>query len=220
VKVKNNKIKKFRGGGMDMGNEANQARSAAMGNSNVSAPGPGDTGGEGGFNPKDQSTTEFGNKGSSPTSTGNATANVSTSKASSFLPLSVQLIGNVANTLTEGYRTKKARGENILSKKVTLPSTRDYYKTTGKTLDVMSPEGKQYLIDDKRIPKIKPPTLNSSEKDSNVSLCPDGTTPPCKTPVTQIKNPVSTPNPFLSGFKAYDDGGEVIISGNVDKDLL
>jgi hypothetical protein len=52
------------------------------------------------------------------------------------------------------------------------------------------------------------------------NLCPDGTTPPCKTPVTQIKKPVSTPNPFLSGFKAYDDGGEVIISGNVDKDLL
>jgi len=51
-------------------------------------------------------------------------------------------------------------------------------------------------------------------------LCPDGTTPPCKTPVTQIKNPVSTPNPFLSGFKAYDDGGEVVISSNVDKDLL
>jgi hypothetical protein len=37
---------------------------------------------------------------------------------------------------------------------------------------------------------------------------------------TQIKNPVSTPNPFLSGFKAYDDGGEVVISSNVDKDLL
>jgi hypothetical protein len=52
------------------------------------------------------------------------------------------------------------------------------------------------------------------------SLCPDGTTPPCKTPVTQIKKPVSTPNTFLSGFQSYDDGGEVIISGNVDKDLL
>jgi hypothetical protein len=52
------------------------------------------------------------------------------------------------------------------------------------------------------------------------NLCPDGTTPPCKTPVTQIKKPVSTPNTFLSGFQSYDDGGEVIISGNVDKDLL
>jgi hypothetical protein len=61
---------------------------------------------------------------------------------------------------------------------------------------------------------------NNNTGDNNPSLCPDGTTPPCKTPTTQIKNPVSTPNPFLSGFKAYDDGGEVVISSNVDKDLL
>ena len=61
---------------------------------------------------------------------------------------------------------------------------------------------------------------NNIGGDNNPSLCPDGTTPPCKTPVTQIKNPVSTPNPFLSGFKAYDDGGEVVISSNVDKSLL
>ena len=49
----------FRGGGMDMGNEANQAQSAAMGN-NTSAPGPGDTGGEGGNNPSDDSDKQFG----------------------------------------------------------------------------------------------------------------------------------------------------------------
>ena len=53
------KVKKLRGGGMDMGNEANQAQSAAMGN-NTSAPGPGDTGGEGGNNPRDGSDTQFG----------------------------------------------------------------------------------------------------------------------------------------------------------------
>jgi len=61
---------------------------------------------------------------------------------------------------------------------------------------------------------------NNAGDNSPTQLCPDGTTPPCKTPTTQIKNPVSTPNPFLSGFKAYDDGGEVVISSNVDKDLL
>jgi hypothetical protein len=66
----------------------------------------------------------------------------------------------------------------------------------------------------------KPTAPNITGGDSNIQLCPDGTTPPCKTPTTQIKNPVSTPNPFLSGFKAYDDGGEVVISSNVDKDLL
>jgi hypothetical protein len=66
----------------------------------------------------------------------------------------------------------------------------------------------------------KPTAPNITGGDSSSQLCPDGTTPPCKTPTTQIKNPVSTPNPFLSGFKAYDDGGEVVISSNVDKDLL
>ncbi len=35
-------------------------------------------------------------------------------------------------------------------------------------------------------------------------LCPDGTFPPCKTPATQT----------------FDDGGEVVISSNVDKSLL
>ena len=67
----------------------------------------------------------------------------------------------------------------------------------------------------------KPTAPNITGGDNTpTQLCPDGTTPPCKTPTTQIKNPVSTPNPFLSGFKAYDDGGEVVISSNVDKDLL
>ena len=66
----------------------------------------------------------------------------------------------------------------------------------------------------------KPTAPNITGGDSSSQLCPDGTTPPCKTPTTQIKNPVSTPNPFLSGFKAYDDGGEVVISSNVDKSLL
>jgi len=67
----------------------------------------------------------------------------------------------------------------------------------------------------------KPTAPNITGGDNTpTQLCPDGTTPPCKTPGTQIKNPVSTPNPFLSGFKSYDDGGEVVISSNVDKSLL
>ena len=50
-------------------------------------------------------------------------------------------------------------------------------------------------------------------------ICPDGTYPPCKTPTTQIKPPAQK-NMFLSDFKAYDEGGEVVISSNVDKSLL
>ena len=57
----------FAGGGMDMGNEENQAQSASIGDS--SAPGPGDTGGEGGNNPNDGSDTQFG--GSSNNNDGN-----------------------------------------------------------------------------------------------------------------------------------------------------
>ena len=50
-------------------------------------------------------------------------------------------------------------------------------------------------------------------------ICPDGTYPPCKTPTTQIKPPAQK-NMFLSDFKAYNTGGEIVISSNVDKDLL
>jgi len=40
--------------------------------------------------------------------------------------------------------------------------------------------------------------------DNNNNLCPDGTTPPCKTPTTQ----------------KFELGGEIVISSNVDKSLL
>lgn len=65
--------------------------------------------------------------------------------------------------------------------------------------------------------KVAPPVGGGND---GPQLCPDGTYPPCKTPVTQIKKPVTDPNKFLSGFQSYDDGGEVVISSNVDKSLL
>jgi hypothetical protein len=118
-------------------------------------------------------------------------------------------------------RTQTAKGETLFGNPKPgnkgMPITRDYYRTEGKTLDVMSPEGTQYMKD---AGFLKGPKLNTDTRGGGQQLCPDGTRPPCKLPTTQIKNPVSTPNPFLSGFKAYDDGGEVVISGNVDKDLL
>lgn len=55
--------------------------------------------------------------------------------------------------------------------------------------------------------------------DNSPQLCPDGSAPPCKTPETQIKSPAQK-TMFLSGFQSYDDGGEVVISSNVDKSLL
>ena len=59
----------------------------------------------------------------------------------------------------------------------------------------------------------------SNQNDNSPQLCPDGTVPPCKTPATQIKSPAKK-TMFLSGFQSYDDGGEVVISSNVDKSLL
>jgi len=58
VKVNNRKVKKFKGGGMD----------ASQADFGGNTPGPGDTGGEGGYSQK--STNQFGGVGSSPTSTG------------------------------------------------------------------------------------------------------------------------------------------------------
>ena len=58
----------FAGGGMDMGNEENQAQSAAIG---TGTPGPGDTGGEGGDNPSDDSDTQFSGGDNPPTNIGN-----------------------------------------------------------------------------------------------------------------------------------------------------
>lgn len=63
---------------------------------------------------------------------------------------------------------------------------------------------------------VVPPVGGGNE---GPQLCPDGTYPPCKTPETQIKPPAQK-NMFLSDFKAYDEGGEVVISSNVDKSLL
>ena len=119
-------------------------------------------------------------------------------------------------------RTQTAKGETLFGnpKKGNpgMPITRDYYRATGKPLDVMSKAGTKYM---KEAGFLKNKGyVNNTENSKGVQLCPDGSYPPCKTPVTQIKKPVSKPNTFLSGFQAYDDGGEVVISSNVDKSLL
>lgn len=57
--------------------------------------------------------------------------------------------------------------------------------------------------------------------DGGRQMCPDGTVPPCKSPTTYTPPAAQAkPNTFLSGFQAYEDGGEVIVSANVDEDLL
>ena len=52
--------------------------------------------------------------------------------------------------------------------------------------------------------KTTGPAMMGGDNNNNNNLCPDGTTPPCKTPTTQ----------------KFELGGEIVISSNVDKNLL
>ena len=209
MKVKNRKVRKFKGGGMD----ASQADFGA------NTPGPGDTGGKGGF---DKDTRQFGNVGSSPTRT---LQNVGTKVANNIgqlgvLPvtpfgITVQLLKTVENQ----RRAKRAKGEYYLTNKKIMPINRDFYRATKRPLDTKIGSLDEPYMKDAGIIGF-PKNINMTDLDERpkTQLCPDGTFPPCKTPATQIKAPAK--NPFLGGFKSYDDGGEVIISANVDKDLL
>ena len=217
-------------------------RDASKSDFGGNTPGPGDTGGEGGYSPK--STNQFGNRGSSPTSTGgNTTPKQTTTQKAGFninpITTGLNLVGsltakipglgyaleagkNLVQGIQKTTRQKTAKGETLFGNtqpgSAGMPITRDYYKTTGTKLDVMSPQGEQYMKDAGFL-KNKG-YVENTDNGVQSNLCPDGSLPPCKLPTTQIKQPVSTPNTFLSGFQAYDDGGEVVISSNVDKSLL
>lgn len=152
------------------------------------------------------------------TSTGN---NANTGQKISFMPISLQIAKSlVIDPLTSYSRTQKVKGENLIGQPKNLPASKDYYRATGKPIDVMSKTGVDYMKDAgliKPTRTVKPPSELGGNKQQ---LCPDGTYPPCKLPSTQIKAPVKKQNTFLSGFQQYDDGGEVVISSNVDKSLL
>ena len=93
---------------------------------------------------------------------------------------SVNLLKNVVlDPITRYSRKQTAKGENIFGKAVDKPITRDYYRTTGKTLDVMSEEGKQYMTDAGKLGDSTPPGLPSSSDSGPSYLCPDGSNPPC-----------------------------------------
>jgi len=84
--------------------------------------------------------------------------------------------------------------------------------------NLMTPKQQVHPFSANTIKQTKQQTV-MNQNDNSPSLCPDGTYPPCKTPETQIKSPAQK-SMFLSDFKAYDEGGEVVISSNVDKSLL
>lgn len=84
--------------------------------------------------------------------------------------------------------------------------------------NLMTPKQQAHPFSANTIKQTKQQTV-MNQNDNSPSLCPDGTYPPCKTPETQIKSPAEK-SMFLSDFQAYDEGGEVVISSNVDKSLL
>jgi|TARA_R100000149_G_scaffold50369_1_gene21010 hypothetical protein len=232
--TKKRKIRKFRGGGMD----ASKA--------DFSSP-PGNTGNKGsdhghtrfesgsGYYGETRTNTNTGGAGKTTVNTPPATTPKDTSVRINPVTVGLNIAGTVFGKIPGvGYafelgkkvqkatRTQTARGETLFGnpKKGNpgMPITRDYYRATGKPLDVMSKAGTNYM---KEAGFLKNKGyVDNTENSKGVQLCPDGSYPPCKTPVTQIKKPVSKPNTFLSGFQAYDDGGEVVISSNVDKSLL
>lgn len=229
MKVNNRKVRKFKGGGADMGDPGRAQERADRGYGSTAG--------------VDRSKVSAAQEASHQKSIASAKASNQQKATSSnfFNPVTtgINLVGSLtANIPGLGFafeagkkavqgvqkatRTQTAKGETLFGNtrpgSKGMPITRDYYRTAGKPLDVISPKGSQYMKD---AGFLKGPKLNTDTRGGGAQqLCPDGTRPPCKLPTTQIKNPVSTPNSFLSGFKSYDDGGEVIISGNVDKDLL
>ena len=81
-----------------------------------------------------------------------------------------------------------------------MPITRDYYRTTGKPLDVMSKEGIQYQKDAGLITDRKQTTGGC---DGGAALCPDGTLPPCKPTVAKPTVAKPKTSDFFQNFKAY-----------------
>jgi len=228
------KVLKLRGGGMDMGNAANQARSAAMGNAR-SAPGPGDTGGAGGY---DGDTRQFGAKGTSPTSTGGG-GTVQPPKAPPKLPTKDNFINTIVSpgglppvtpvgltiaglkAIENARRAKRAKGEFFFSSKKTLPATRDFYKTEKRPLDtkIGSPDEDYLKATGITGGDAPPPPDRGDGPSSRPVLCPDGSMPPCvdttkaKSVTPGGRNPVT---PYKFNFE-YRDGGLVRGSGKVLK---
>ena len=220
MKTKDRKIKKYKGGGMDASKSDFSTPSGNIGNKGSDhghtrfEPGSGYYG-------ETVTNTNKGGAGKTTVNTPPATTNKNTTQKTSFMPISLQIAkALVIDPITKYSRTQKVKGETLLGKPKGLPASRDFYRTYKKPIDVMSKEGTDYMKEAgliKPVKTVKPPNNIGGNRQQ---LCPDGTYPPCKTPTTQIKAPMKKPNTFLSGFQAYDDGGEVVVSSNVDKSLL
>ena len=165
MKVNHRKIKKFRGGGMDMGNKSNQAQSASMGNTSV---------GRRDSNLGGKTSTMGGSGNVLNTQTNQVTARSGAFQLPTIGPLTYGF-NKISKGLYNAKNLKEQKKEDVLGGEMLTTGQ----KTTG-------------------------PAMMGGDNNNNNNLCPDGTTPPCKTPTTQ----------------KFELGGEIVISSNVDKNLL
>ena len=198
MKVNNKRVRKFRGGGADMGDPGRAQERADRGYGSTAG--------------VDRSKVSAGQEASHQKSISSAKAsNQQTTTPNFFNPVTtgINIVGQLATKIPGiGYGIG-------LAKNLSTDFKNAKNLNTARKEDLLGGE----MLTTANMNRSYDPQGRDGNN-SGKGLCPDGTNPPCKLPATQIKKPVSTPNTFLSGFKAYDDGGEVIISGNVDKDLL
>jgi len=180
MKVNNKRVRKFRGGGADMGDPGRAQERADRGYGSTA-----------GVDRSKVSATQESNHQQSVKTANQVQVKTGPLQVPTIGPLTYA-INKISTGLYNAKNLKDARKDDLLGGEMLTTGQ----KTTG------------------------PAGNNGGGGENQNNLCPDGTNPPCKTPTTQIKAPAKTPNTFLSGFKAYDDGGEVIISSNVDKSLL
>jgi len=216
MKVNNRKVRKFKGGGADMGDPGRAQERANKGYGSTAS--------------VERPSVKNNNRNNNTVNktVNNQTANtvgtnqLGTNQLGFTLPSfsALGLGAKMATGIEDARRAKRAKGEYFLTKKKIMPINRDFYRQYGRKLDTSVGSTDEPYMKAAGIIGFPKPNRELNSSNPNTQLCPDGTRPPCKLPTTQIKKPVSTPNTFLTGFQSYDDGGEVIISGNVDKDLL
>ena len=197
------RIRKFRGGGMDARDYGKKSTSkadfSAVGKGSVYAKNVAAAGGDGGVKQKKVSTTTSGGGGGPKTIAGVpiiGPSSVAFGLAKKF----------VFDPLTKKSRLQKAKGETFFGKPKSLPTTKDYYRLTGEPIDVMSKKGEDYLKGAGIISKPKKIKTIGGEG-SGQNRCPDGTLPPCNTPIkTQTQTKTAAPSNFFP-FQAYNSGG-------------
>ena len=176
------KIRKFRGGGMDMGNKKNQAQSAKMADFTKS---PLASGNQGAANTSQNIST--GNATNNKVQNTNVKSNLTTGSVSTnnltlppIGPFSLAIKGFTA--VEDARRAKRAKGEYFTNKKKIMPANRDFYRQYGRPLNTKVIPGKKGVDDDYLkaagiIGTHKAPPYTGNDRPK---LCPDGISyPPC-----------------------------------------